>query len=73
MHELWYDYVKPKYGDNTKLCYLDTDSFIIYVKQKTFTETMLEMFKQDLNLKNMNQTDCWRKNTEELTRLSKER
>ena len=54
MHELWYDYVKPKYGDNAKLCYLDTDSFIIYVKQKTFTETMLEMFKQDLNLKNMN-------------------
>ena len=20
MHEFWYDYVKPKYGENAKLC-----------------------------------------------------
>ena len=32
MHELWYGYVKPKYGKNSKLCYIDTDSFIVYVK-----------------------------------------
>ena len=32
MHEFWYDYIKPKYHNNTKLCYLDTDSFIIHVK-----------------------------------------
>ena len=32
MHELWYDYTKPKYGENAKVCYMDTDSFIIYVK-----------------------------------------
>ena len=32
MHEFWYDYVKPKYGENAKLCYLDTDSFIVHVK-----------------------------------------
>ena len=30
MYEFWYDYVKPKYGE--KLCYMDTDSFIIYIK-----------------------------------------
>ena len=28
----WYDYVKPKYGEKTKLCYMDTDSFIVYIK-----------------------------------------
>ena len=28
MYEFWYDYMKPKYGDNVKLCYIDTDSFI---------------------------------------------
>ena len=27
MYEFWYDYMKPKYGDNVKLCYMDTDSF----------------------------------------------
>ena len=27
MYEFWYDYLKPKYGDNGRLCYTDTDSF----------------------------------------------
>ena len=29
MHEFWYDYVKPKYKENTKLCYVDIGSFIV--------------------------------------------
>ena len=32
MYEFWYDYVKPKYGEKVKLCYMDTDSFIAYIK-----------------------------------------
>ena len=32
MYEFWYDYVKSKYGENAKLCYMDTDSFIVHVK-----------------------------------------
>ena len=36
MFEFWYDYLKPKYGDDLRLCYTDTDSFIIYVKTKDF-------------------------------------
>ena len=32
MHEFWYDYMKPKYNDNVKLCYMDTDSFIMNIK-----------------------------------------
>ena len=32
MHESWYGYVKPKYEENTKLFYMDTDSFIVYIK-----------------------------------------
>ena len=23
MYEVWYDYVKPKYGEKAKLCYMD--------------------------------------------------
>ena len=32
MYEFWYDYINQKYGDRAKLCYTDTDSFIIYIK-----------------------------------------
>ena len=30
--EFWYDYVKLKYGENVKLCYMYTDSSIVHVK-----------------------------------------
>ena len=26
MYKFWYDYVKPKYGEKAKLCYMDTDT-----------------------------------------------
>ena len=38
MYEFWYDYMKPKYNDNVKLCYMDTDSFIINIKKNYFYE-----------------------------------
>ena len=25
MYEIWYDYVKPKYGEKAKLCYMNRD------------------------------------------------
>ena len=31
-YEFWYDYVKLKYGRKAKLCYMETDSFIVYIK-----------------------------------------
>ena len=36
MYEFWYDYLKSKYQDKTKLCYMDTDSFIIYIETDDF-------------------------------------
>ena len=38
IYEFWYDYMKPKYNDNVKLCYMDTDSFIINIKTNDFYE-----------------------------------
>ena len=32
MYEFWYDYMKPKYDNDVKLCYMDTDSFVINIK-----------------------------------------
>ena len=36
MYEFWCDYIKPKYSDNVKLCYMDADSFIIHIKTEDF-------------------------------------
>ena len=36
MHEFWYDYLKPMYQDNVKLCYMDTASFILQVQTESF-------------------------------------
>ena len=38
MYEVWYDYIKPKYQDSTKLCYMDTESFVIHIKTEDFYE-----------------------------------
>ena len=35
-YEFWYDYMKPKYGNDVKLCYMDTDSFIMNIKTEDF-------------------------------------
>ena len=32
IYEFWYDYVKLKYEEKAKLCFVDTDSFIAYIK-----------------------------------------
>ena len=42
MYELWYDYIKLKYGENAKLCYMDTDSFIVHVKTKDIYKGIAE-------------------------------
>ena len=38
MYKFWYDYFKLKYGDRAKLCYTDTDSFIIHIITEDFFE-----------------------------------
>ena len=38
MYEFWYDYMKPKYGNDVRLCYMDTDNFIMNIKTNDFYE-----------------------------------
>ena len=45
MYEFWYDYLKPKYDDKVKICYMDTDSLIIHVKTEDFYKDVV----QDVN------------------------
>ena len=36
MYEFCYDYMKPKYNNDVKLCYMETDSFIMNIKTNDF-------------------------------------
>ena len=36
MYEFWYGYIKPKYGNREKLCYMDIDSFVIHIETEDF-------------------------------------
>ena len=38
MREFRYDHIKPKYQNNAKLCYMDTDSFVINIETEDFHE-----------------------------------
>ena len=46
MYDFWYDYIKPKYEDNGKLCYMYTESFIIHIKTEDFYEDIADDVKK---------------------------
>ena len=43
MYESWFDYVKPKYGENTKLCYMDTERSIVHVKTDDIYQDIVDV------------------------------
>ena len=47
MYEFHYDYMKPKYGENLKLCYMDTDSLIYQIKTEGFYADITDMCQRD--------------------------
>ena len=57
MYEFWYDYIKPKYGDRAKLCYTDTDSFIIYIKTEDFFEDISNDVERWFDTSNYDKND----------------
>ena len=54
MYELKYNYVKPKYEEKAKLCCMDTESFIVYIKTEDFypdiAETIFDTSNYKLNI-----------------------
>ena len=53
MYEFWYDYIKPKYGDRAKLCYMDTDSFVIYIQTEDFYKDIARDIKRLFDTSNL--------------------
>ena len=52
MYEFWYNYVKPKYWEHGKLCYMDTDSFTVHVKTDDIYKCIAEDVETRFNTSN---------------------
>ena len=52
MYEFWYGYGKEKYGEKVKFCYLDTDSFIVYIKADDIYKDIEEDIKTRFDTSN---------------------
>ena len=54
MYEFWYDYMKKKYGDIVKLCYMDTDSLIMNMNAKDFYKDIARDVEERFDTSNYN-------------------
>ena len=52
MYESWYNYVKPKYNKKAKLCYMDTNSFIVYIKTEDIYEKIWKNVEERFDTSN---------------------
>ena len=53
MYEYWYNYMKlSKYGDNVKLCYMDTDRFLMHIKTVDFYKDIADDVEKKFDTSN---------------------
>ena len=57
MYEFWYDYIKPKYGDKARLCYMDTDSFVMNIKTEDFYKDIADDVERLFDTSNYDEQD----------------
>ena len=57
MYEFWYNCVKPKYQDKVKLCYMDTDNFIIHSKTEDFYKDIADDLEKRFDTSNCDEDD----------------
>ena len=57
MYKFWYDYLKPKYQDKVKLCYMDTDSFILQILTDDFFKDTSNDVDEWFDTSNFNKND----------------
>ena len=52
MYEFWYDYVKPKYDENAKICCMEADSLIVHVKTYDIYKDIAEDVEEKFDTSN---------------------
>ena len=52
MYKFWDDFIRPKSGENTKLCYMDTDSFIVHVNTGDIYKDIVEDVGKEFEISN---------------------
>ena len=52
LYEFWYDYLRPKYGNDVKLCYMDTDSFVMNIKIEDFYKDIANDVQKRFDMSN---------------------
>ena len=52
MHEFWYDYLRSKYGEKAKLCCMDTDSSLVYVRAENTSSEISKEFQTWFDISN---------------------
>ena len=57
MYEFWYDYIGSKYWDKIKLCYTDTDSFVVHIKTEDFLEDIFNDAERSFDTSNYDKND----------------
>ena len=57
MYTFWFIYIKPKYQDRAKLCYMVTDSFVIHVKIEDLYEQIANDVEKWFDTSNYSKDD----------------
>ena len=57
IYEFWYDYIKLKYGDKARLCYMDTDILITYIKTEDFYKDIANDVEERFDTSNYDKND----------------
>ena len=57
MYEFYYDYLKPKYQDKVKLCYMDTDSFILDIQTEDYYKDISDDINKWFDTSNFDKND----------------
>ena len=57
MYKFWYNYIKPKYEDRSKLCYADTDIFVIHIITEDFFADISDDVERWFDTSNYDEND----------------